>query len=105
LDRGERLALLSRDDEAALGYAARIPEQQVFESWQLIEPSGVRMMHGAAAIRLLEYLPATRWVAWVGINVRTARRASGSSLASTLMASVDVEHDLASECVRIIRRP
>jgi hypothetical protein len=28
LDREERLALLSRDDEAALGYAARIPEQQ-----------------------------------------------------------------------------
>ena len=33
------------------------------QSWQLIEPSGVRMMHGPTAIRLLEYLPATRWVA------------------------------------------
>jgi hypothetical protein len=62
LDRRERLALLSRDDEAAAPYAARIPEQQVRESWQLIEPSGVRMMHGPAAIRVLEYLPATRWL-------------------------------------------
>jgi hypothetical protein len=60
LDRNERLALLSRDDEAAWPYAARIPEQQVSESWQLILPSGVRLMHGPAAIRLLEYLPATR---------------------------------------------
>lgn len=65
MDREERLALLSRDDEAALGYAARIPEQQVSESWQLIEPNGVRMMHGPAAIRLLEYLPATCWLAWI----------------------------------------
>jgi|SRR3990170_843903 len=32
-------------------------------------------------------------------------RASGSSLASTLMASVGVEHELASECVRITRWP
>jgi hypothetical protein len=54
--------LRARDDEAAAPYAARIPEQQVSESWQLIEPNGVRMMHGPAAIRVLEYLPATRWL-------------------------------------------
>jgi hypothetical protein len=70
LDRTERLALLSRDDEAAAPYAARIPEQQVQDSWQLIEPSGVRMMHGPAGIRVLEYIPATRWLAWI---LRTLR--------------------------------
>jgi hypothetical protein len=62
LDRKERLALLSRDDEAAAPYAARIPDHEVAQSWQLIEPTGVRMMHGPAAIRLLGYLPATRWL-------------------------------------------
>lgn len=70
MDRRERLALLSRDDEAAAPYAARIPEHEVGESWQLIEPSGVRLMHGPATIRLLGYLPATRWLAWL---LRTLR--------------------------------
>jgi hypothetical protein len=65
LDRTERLALLSRDDEAAAPYAARIPEREVSESWQLIETTGVRLMHGPAAIRLLGYLPATRWLGWL----------------------------------------
>jgi hypothetical protein len=64
LDRTERLALLSRDDESAAPYVLRIPEDQVQASWQLIEPSGVRLMHGPAAIRLLGYIPATRWLAW-----------------------------------------
>jgi hypothetical protein len=72
LDRNERLALLSRDDEAAAPYAARIPPEDVSQSWQLIEPTGVRMMHGPAAIRLLEYLPATRWLAWVLRSLRLA---------------------------------
>jgi hypothetical protein len=70
VDRTERLALLSRDDEAAAPYAARIPEDQIQDSWQLIEPSGVRMMHGPAGIRVLEYIPATRWLAWI---LRTLR--------------------------------
>jgi hypothetical protein len=61
---------LSRDDEAAAPYVARIPGQQVQESWQLIEPTGVRLMHGPAGIRVLGYLPATRWLAWV---LRTLR--------------------------------
>jgi hypothetical protein len=56
---------LSRDEEAAAPYTTRIPDAEVSESWQLIEPSGVRMMHGPAAIRLLEYIPATRWLAWI----------------------------------------
>jgi hypothetical protein len=67
-----RLALLSRDDDAAAPYAARIPQREISESWQLIEPSGVRMMHGPAAIRLLEYLPATRWLGWVLRSLRLA---------------------------------
>jgi hypothetical protein len=54
--------MLSRDDEAAAPYVARIAEQDVKASWQLIEPSGVRLMHGPAGIRLLEYLPATRFL-------------------------------------------
>jgi hypothetical protein len=61
---------LSRDDEAAAPYAARIPEQEVQDSWQLIEPTGVRMLHGPAGIRLLEYIPATRWLAWLLRNLR-----------------------------------
>jgi predicted DCC family thiol-disulfide oxidoreductase YuxK len=65
LDRKKRLALLSRDDEAAAPYASRIPEVQIAESWQLIEPTGVRLMHGPAGIRLLECVPATRWLGWV----------------------------------------
>ena len=73
MDRTERLALLSRDDEAAAPYAARIPEHEVQESWQLIEPTGVRMMHGPAGIRLLEYIPATRWLAWILRRLRLTR--------------------------------
>jgi hypothetical protein len=70
MDRAERLALLSRDDAAASPYAARIPEHEVQASWQLIEPTGVRMMHGPASIRLLEYIPATRWLAWMLRSLR-----------------------------------
>ena len=62
--------MLDRDDEAAAPYVARIPEREVKESWQLIEPSGVRLMHGPAGIRLLEHLPATRWL---GRALRGAR--------------------------------
>jgi hypothetical protein len=54
--------MLDRDDDAAAPYVALIPEQDVRESWQLIEPTGVRLMHGPAGIRLLEYLPATGWL-------------------------------------------
>jgi predicted DCC family thiol-disulfide oxidoreductase YuxK len=70
LDPGERLAMLDRDDAAAAPYVARIPERDVQASWQLIEPSGVRLMHGPAGIRLLEYLPAT---GWLGRALRTLR--------------------------------
>lgn len=62
LDRARRLAMLDRDDEAAAPYVARIPADDVQASWQLIEPTGVRLMHGPAAIRLLEHLPPTRWL-------------------------------------------
>jgi hypothetical protein len=77
LDRTERLALLSRDDQAAAPYAARIPEQQVQDSWQLIEPTGVRMMHGPAAIRVLEHIPATRWLARILRALRLTSAATG----------------------------
>jgi predicted DCC family thiol-disulfide oxidoreductase YuxK len=60
LDRCGRLAMLDRDDAAAAAFVARIPEADVQASWQLIEPTGVRLMHGPAGIRVLEYLPATR---------------------------------------------
>ena len=46
-----RLAMLDRDDDAASSYVARIPEQDVQASWQLIEPTCVRLMHGPAGIR------------------------------------------------------
>ena len=77
MDRRERLALLSRDDEAAAPYAARIPEQQVQDSWQLIGPSGVRTMHGPAGIRVLEYIPATRWLGWTLRTLRLTPLATG----------------------------
>jgi predicted DCC family thiol-disulfide oxidoreductase YuxK len=70
LDRDGRLAMLDRDDNAASHYVARIPEQDVQASWQLIEPTGVRLMHGPAGIRLLGYLPAT---AWLGRSLRRLR--------------------------------
>jgi hypothetical protein len=46
------------------------PEHQVQESWQLIEPTGVRLMHGPAGIRVLEYISATRWLGWVLRSLR-----------------------------------
>lgn len=72
MDRKERLALLSRDDEAAEPYASRIPEHEIKESWQFIEPSGVRMMHGPAGLRLLEHLPGLKWVGFVLRKLRLA---------------------------------
>lgn len=65
LERNQRLALLSRDDEATTSYVARIPAHEIQVSWHLVEPTGVRMMHGPAGIRVLEYIPATRWLAWI----------------------------------------
>jgi hypothetical protein len=76
LDRSERLALLSRDDEAAAPYAGRIPEHEVGESWQLIEPTGVRLMHGPAGIRVLETIAATRWLGWGLRTLRLTRLAT-----------------------------
>ncbi len=70
MDRNELLALLSLDYDAAAPYTARIPDDQIQASWHLIEPTGVRMMEGPAGIRILGYLPATRWLAWI---LRTLR--------------------------------
>jgi predicted DCC family thiol-disulfide oxidoreductase YuxK len=78
VDRGQRLAMLDRDDDAAAPYVARIPEQDVQASWQLIEPTGVRLMQGPAGIRVLEYLPATRWLG------RSLRRLRLTSLATAV---------------------
>ncbi len=80
LDRGERLALLSRDDDAAAPYAARIPTHQVQQSWQLIEPTGVRMMHGPAGIRVLEYIPATRLLGRILRTLGSPTRDGGESV-------------------------
>jgi hypothetical protein len=77
--------MLSRDDHAAAPYAARIPADQIQESWQLIEPTGVRMMHGPAAIRLLGYIPATSWVAWV---LRTLRLTPLATAANRLLSRI-----------------
>ena len=85
LDRTERLALLSRDDEAAAPYAARVPAQQVAESWQLIEPTGVRMMHGPAAIRVLEHIPPTRWLGWA---LRTLRLTPLATVVNRLLSRI-----------------
>jgi hypothetical protein len=71
---------LSRDDEAAAPYAARIPEHEVSASWQLIEPTGVRMMHGPAGIRMLEYLPATQGLAWILRSLRLTRLVTAVNL-------------------------
>jgi predicted DCC family thiol-disulfide oxidoreductase YuxK len=78
LDRRERLAMLDRDDDAAAPYVSRIPAEDVQASWQLIEPTGVRLMHGPAAIRLLEYLPA------MGPPARTLRKLRLTPLATVV---------------------
>jgi predicted DCC family thiol-disulfide oxidoreductase YuxK len=70
VDRSERLAMLDRDDAAAAPYVALIPEEDVQASWQLIEPTGVRLMHGPAAARVFEHVPAT---AWLGRALRRPR--------------------------------
>jgi predicted DCC family thiol-disulfide oxidoreductase YuxK len=85
LDRGERLAMLDRDDAAAAPYVARIPEEDVQESWQLIESTGVRLMHGPAGIRLLEYLPATRWL---GQGLRRLRLTSLATAVNRMLGRV-----------------
>ena len=85
MDRTERLALLSRDDEAAAAYAARLPHQDVGDSWQLIEPTGVRLMHGPAAIRLLEHIPATRWL---GRLLRRLRLTAVATAANRLLSRI-----------------
>jgi hypothetical protein len=85
LDRTQRLALLSRDDEAAAPYAARIPEHQVAESWQLIEPTGLRLMHGPAGIRVLEYIPATRWL---GLSLRKLRLTRLATAVNRLLSRI-----------------
>jgi predicted DCC family thiol-disulfide oxidoreductase YuxK len=85
LDRGERLAILDRDDAAAAPYVARIPDQDVQASWQLIEPTGVRLMHGPAGIRLLEYLPAT---AWFGRALRRLRLTSAVTAVNRLLGRI-----------------
>ena len=85
LDRGRRLAMLDRDDAAATPYVARIPERDVQASWQLIEPTGVRLMHGPAGIRLLEYLPATRWLAWA---LRKLRLTAGVTAVNRVLGRI-----------------
>lgn len=39
-----------------------LTEDEVNESWRLIEPDGRRLTHGEAGIALLEYVDATRWL-------------------------------------------
>jgi predicted DCC family thiol-disulfide oxidoreductase YuxK len=85
LDRGRRLAMLDRDDDAASPYVARIPAQDFQASWQLIEPTGVRLMHGPAGIRLLEYLPAT---AWFGRSLRRLRLTALVTAANRLLGRI-----------------
>jgi predicted DCC family thiol-disulfide oxidoreductase YuxK len=85
LDRGRRLAMLDRDDDAATPYVARIPEREVQASWQLIEPTGVRLMHGPAGIRLLEYLPATRRLAWA---LRKLRLTAGVTAVNRVLGRI-----------------
>jgi predicted DCC family thiol-disulfide oxidoreductase YuxK len=85
LDRRERLAMLDRDDDAASPYVGRIPEADVQASWQLIEPTGVRLMHGPAGIRLLEYLPAT---AWFGRALRRPRLTSSVTEVNRLLGRI-----------------
>ena len=66
--RAPRAAELGRRCGRALCRAD--PGHEFWASWQLIEPTGLRMMHGTAAIRLIEHMPATRWLGW---TLRTLR--------------------------------
>lgn len=58
----EVLALLPYDDPAAAEFVVFLERGRIEDSWQLIEPDGRRLTHGHALVRLLEVLPATRWL-------------------------------------------
>jgi predicted DCC family thiol-disulfide oxidoreductase YuxK len=62
LDRTEGLALLPYDDPEAAEFVVFLERGRIEESWQLIEVDGRRLTHGDALVRLLELLPATRWL-------------------------------------------
>jgi predicted DCC family thiol-disulfide oxidoreductase YuxK len=62
VDRREELAMLGFGDPAAAPYVSGIPEHELDASWQLILPTGERLMEGRAAIAALEAVAVTRWL-------------------------------------------
>lgn len=62
LDTKKALALLPYDDPSAAEFVVFLERGRIEDSWQLVEPDGRRLTHGDALVRLLEILPATRWL-------------------------------------------
>ncbi len=54
--------MLPFDDPEAARWVVFLTEDEVKDSWRIIEPDGRRLVKGEAAIALLEHLDATRWL-------------------------------------------
>lgn len=54
------LAILPFDADEATVYRQRLTEDEMDESWHLVQPNGTRLQKKPAAMALLEYLHATR---------------------------------------------
>lgn len=63
VDRDQNLAILPFDDPLSAPYMRRIPDRQIEESWQLIEPDGTRLMRGEGGVALLDHVRLTRPIA------------------------------------------
>ncbi len=54
--------MLPFDDPEAARWVVFLTEDEVKESWRIIEPDGTRLVKGEAGIALLEHLDVTRWL-------------------------------------------
>lgn len=57
--------MLPFNHELAKPFHDLLSEKEMASSWQLVEPDGTRLCKKPAAVRLLEHLSVTRWIARV----------------------------------------
>ncbi len=62
LDGREQLSILPFDDPQSAEHLVFLTEEQIQDSWQLIECDGRRLVKGRALVRLLGLLPAFAWL-------------------------------------------
>ena len=60
LDRRQELALLPQDDAEAEPFLAALPEDERYETWQLVAPDGSLAGRGTGLAELIEALTLTR---------------------------------------------